>query len=146
MDVLEEAVELARENAVANGIPLLGEDRKTMGEGNMFEVLKRDIFTEGFLEEMLGGKEGEGEGRRSNPDVLTSNPPYIPLKEMQSLDRSVSEYESHLALVGDVPHLIPPSVRLPPLSSTFCALLSLVSSLTSSLPLSLPSLFSASDR
>ncbi|KAL7415442.1 S-adenosyl-L-methionine-dependent methyltransferase [Mrakia frigida] len=110
VDVLADAVELARENAAANGIELVGTSKRG---GNTFEVLQRDIFADGFLEEMLGAGDGR---RRRNPDVLTSNPPYIPLKEMESLDRSVTEYESHLALVGDVPHLLPLSFYPPTLS------------------------------
>lgn len=94
VDILPEAVELARENA-----SLLEK------EANTFEVIQRDVFSEGSLEEMMG------QGGWVNPDVLTSNPPYIPRDEMLKLDKSVSEYESHLALAGDVPESFSPSVR-----------------------------------
>ena len=33
-------------------------------------------------------------------DLIVSNPPYITAREMEELDRSVSEYEPHLALYG----------------------------------------------
>lgn len=33
-------------------------------------------------------------------DIVVSNPPYITAEEMQALDRSVSEFEPHLALYG----------------------------------------------
>jgi release factor glutamine methyltransferase len=40
-------------------------------------------------------------------DVIVSNPPYIPEKEIKSLDKNVTEYEPHLALfVEDVQPLI----------------------------------------
>lgn len=36
-------------------------------------------------------------------DIITSNPPYIPLDEYRQLPRSVKDYEDPRALLGDLP-------------------------------------------
>jgi release factor glutamine methyltransferase len=106
VDILPEAVDLARRNALANGITLAspspaqmtsspeGEEEKS-GLSNTFKSLQIDLFSNDALETFVANP-------CTNPDVLTSNPPYIPLSDMQSLDRSVLEFESPLALTGDV--------------------------------------------
>ena len=38
-------------------------------------------------------------------DVITSNPPYIPLNEYRQLPRSVKDYEDPRALLGDPPDI-----------------------------------------
>ena len=36
-------------------------------------------------------------------DVITANPPYIPRDQYDKLDRSVKDFEDHMALLGDPP-------------------------------------------
>jgi methylase of polypeptide subunit release factors len=38
-------------------------------------------------------------------DIITSNPPYIPLDEYRQLPRSVKDYEDPHALLGDLPDI-----------------------------------------
>lgn len=52
------------------------------------EIVKLDVLNE--LSKMPGGK----------PDFIISNPPYITLKDMGELDKSVRDYEPHSALYG----------------------------------------------
>lgn len=50
-------------------------------------------------------------------DILVSNPPYIPQRDMEGLQREVKDYEPHLALVGGVDGLDPYRIMLDTLSS-----------------------------
>lgn len=103
VDILPEAVGLSSENARLAGIP------SSLGSPTSFTVWKDDIFHPAFPDR-VGREIGK-------VDWLTSNPPYIPLHEIDGLDPSVREFESSLALVGDLSHL-PPSVSLllPPIN------------------------------
>ncbi len=69
-DVSEGALELAKENAEANGADIL--------------FLQSDLF----------------ERIRGRFDVIVSNPPYIPTKDIAELQREVKDFEPHLALDG----------------------------------------------
>lgn len=74
VDVSAEALAVARENAVANGL----QDRMELCHGEWCGAL------------------AEGE----QYDIIVSNPPYIPTDEIKGLDRDVREFEPHLALDG----------------------------------------------
>lgn len=69
-DVSEEALELARENARKNEADVL--------------FLQSDMFTR----------------IRGRFDIIVSNPPYIPTKDLDGLQREVKNYEPRLALDG----------------------------------------------
>ena len=70
-DISEEALALARENALANGCDI------TFMQGDMLQpLIDNDIKL----------------------DILVSNPPYIPVD--QEIQKSVEEYEPHVALFG----------------------------------------------
>jgi release factor glutamine methyltransferase len=55
--------------------------RVTIEEGDLFDPLTRIVDPQPF-------------------DLIVSNPPYIPSGDIASLDRSVRDYEPHLALDG----------------------------------------------
>ncbi len=69
-DVCEGALTLAKENAEANGADVV--------------FLQSDLF----------------ERIRGRFDLIVSNPPYIPTKEIPALQKEVKDYEPHLALDG----------------------------------------------
>ena len=75
VDVSDGALRVTRENA------------RRLGVQSRFVALRADV-----LEDPPGGM-GEY-------DILVSNPPYVTRREMQELDRSVSEFEPHEALYG----------------------------------------------
>ena len=60
------------------------------------DVMCADILREDFVQVVLS---------RTEPpfDVITSNPPYIPLDEYERLPNSVKEWEDQRALLGDPP-------------------------------------------
>ncbi|CED82074.1 Predicted methyltransferase [Phaffia rhodozyma] len=101
VDILPQAVDLAKENARLSGIPTLpctaGRNRDQDELLMTFDVRKGDMFDPSFKD---GLRDVWG-----NIDVLTSNPPYIPLYEIESLDENVRSFESPLALLGDLPNL-----------------------------------------
>ncbi|MBQ9728549.1 MAG: peptide chain release factor N(5)-glutamine methyltransferase [Clostridia bacterium] len=69
-DISAEALELAKENAAANGAEVL--------------FLQSDLFTR----------------IRGRFDLIVSNPPYIPSEQIETLQTEVKEYEPRLALDG----------------------------------------------
>ena len=75
VDVSDGALRVTRENA------------RRLGVQSRFVALRADV-----LEDPPGGM-GEY-------DILVSNPPYVTRREMQELDKSVSEFEPHEALYG----------------------------------------------
>lgn len=72
IDVSEEALQVARENAERNGVDV--------------RFLRGDL---------LGSVVGEAF------DLVVSNPPYVPQSDAESLDVEVREHEPHLALFAD---------------------------------------------
>ena len=76
VDNFDEALKYTREN-LSQAI-----------DPNSIEIVKLDVLND--LSKMPGGK----------PDFILSNPPYITLKDMQELDKSVKDYEPHSALYG----------------------------------------------
>ncbi len=69
-DISEDALEIAKENAEANGADVL--------------FVQSDLF----------------ERIRGRFDIIVTNPPYIPTKEIKKLQKEVRKYEPHLALDG----------------------------------------------
>ena len=72
-DISAEALDVARLNSVANGVS----DKVTFILSNLFENLQGMVF-----------------------DVIISNPPYIPSREIESLQTEVKEHEPLIALDG----------------------------------------------
>jgi release factor-specific protein-(glutamine-N5) methyltransferase len=72
VDISAEALELAKENAEANEAEIL--------------FVQSDLFSR----------------LRGRFDIIVSNPPYIPTKEIDGLQREVKDYEPRLALDGGV--------------------------------------------
>ena len=70
MDISEEALSLAKENAELNGAEI------KFVQSNLFEKLDEKY------------------------DIIVSNPPYIPTATIQTLQREVRDFEPHLALDG----------------------------------------------
>ena len=71
-DISDEAISLAKENAVHTGVEV--------------EIIKDDA---------LGGLQAlQGE----NFDIIVSNPPYIPLSEQETMHINVTHHEPHIAL------------------------------------------------
>ena len=66
------------------------------GHRSTLDVMCADILQEDFVKLVLS--------RMQPPfDVITSNPPYIPLDEYRRLPNSVKEWEDRRALLGDPP-------------------------------------------
>lgn len=82
VDLSPAALALARENAALQRL------------GTRFETAERDLFAHGFA-----ARWAEAHGPA---DLVTSNPPYIPAREMRTLDRAVLDWEDERALLGDV--------------------------------------------
>ena len=63
--------------------------------GSALDVIHADVLQENFVQGVLS---------RMRPpfDVITSNPPYIPLDEYERLPNSVREWEDRRALLGDL--------------------------------------------
>jgi release factor glutamine methyltransferase len=76
-DVSPPALEVARRNLERLGL----NDRVTLLEGNMFEPLSQQVDQHPF-------------------DLIVSNPPYIATDKVETLDRSVRDYEPRIALDG----------------------------------------------
>ncbi len=72
LDVSDDALEVARENAKSNGVEI--------------SWVRADFLDESSWKNL------------SSFDVIVSNPPYIPVKEKDLLDKNVTAHEPHLAL------------------------------------------------
>jgi release factor glutamine methyltransferase len=77
VDLSPKAAAVARGNVEQLGLT----DRVTVEVGDLFEPLKTTVDARPF-------------------DLIVSNPPYIPSDQIAGLDRSVRDYEPHLALDG----------------------------------------------
>jgi release factor glutamine methyltransferase len=91
VDISADALALARENA---------EDCRADFAGGLKEstidFLQADVLSDSFAD-ALRAHPACGPGF----DLITSNPPYIPLGEWRDLDASVKEWEDPRALIGD---------------------------------------------
>ncbi|KAL7526908.1 hypothetical protein ACHAXR_001705, partial [Thalassiosira sp. AJA248-18] len=104
LDVLPEAVELSNENAeqFLSGL-LLDSDAKEGGIDCLYQAIlcSAKDFTNNPIE--FGDTAISNNLKRKYEmdfDIVVSNPPYIPTKDMQDLSTDVVEYESHEALCG----------------------------------------------
>lgn len=83
-DVSPEALAVARRNVARHGV----EDRLVLGQGDMWEPVAPLAAGRPF-------------------DLVVSNPPYIPTRNIVGMGRHVAEYEPHLALDGGADGLDP---------------------------------------
>lgn len=123
VDISDDAIDLAQENAkyACPGISFIpsplypGSSSKVPSQSSSsqssphpapytFSTLQTSILSPSFLSTLQDLNWGPF-------DVITSNPPYIPLSEYISLPESVKDYEDPRALLGD-PHLLPSISRL----------------------------------
>lgn len=89
VDISEHAIQLAKENAALYRIP----PSEGSPNSNTFTPYLADILHPSFKESL------------PHPfDIITSNPPYIPLEEYRQLPRSVKNFEDSRALLGDLPN------------------------------------------
>ena len=115
LDIVPEAVELSNDNAkifLSNNFGLNNEEGKLRTIYNAI-LCSADEFT---------NTQGD-EAYEMNFDIVVSNPPYIPSKDMTTLSEDVSAYESDKALCGGedgldvVRHIVK---RLPEWTSGHC--------------------------
>ncbi|PAV18811.1 S-adenosyl-L-methionine-dependent methyltransferase [Pyrrhoderma noxium] len=116
VDISDDAIDLAQENAkyACPGISFIpsplypGSSSKVPSQSSSssphpapytFSTLQTSILSPSFPSTLQNLNWGPF-------DVITSNPPYIPLSEYISLPESVKDYEDPRALLGD-PHLLP---------------------------------------
>ncbi|OSD06844.1 S-adenosyl-L-methionine-dependent methyltransferase [Trametes coccinea BRFM310] len=96
VDISEAAVQLSAENARINGIAVSGgpglAPAKNDKQENTFTPVLADLMDPDFVNRA---------GLEPPYDVITSNPPYIPLTEYEALDSSVRDWEDPRALLGD---------------------------------------------
>lgn len=95
VDIAEEAVQLARDNANHVDVRVQDIDDRRLGRTrNTISIMKADILEQNFPLDLktLGW---------TPFDVLTANPPYIPKAQFDALPRSVRHYEDSRALLGD---------------------------------------------
>ena len=105
LDLLQEAVELSNENADKFLSSLVGRDTSnTKDVGGLYQAITCSAkdFTNNAAEAtdattVTNNLQSKYE---MNFDIVVSNPPYIPKKDMQDLSTDVVEYESHDALCG----------------------------------------------
>jgi release factor glutamine methyltransferase len=95
VDVSADAVRLARENA--DDYALHGQGQGLPAEDkNTATFVHADILSSSFAQQLLNDPLF-----RPGFHLITSNPPYIPLHEYVTLDRSVKDFEDPRALLGD---------------------------------------------
>jgi len=102
LDVLPEAVELSNENAFS----FLSDMDANEGVDNLYKAIlcTAKEFTNNSNESTTGTSNAAIPGHNimfeMDFDIVVSNPPYIPTKDMQDLSTDVVGYESHGALCG----------------------------------------------
>lgn len=125
VDQSEAALSLAGENAHRCGLatsPSRHTRRDQHQQGSLppaglVSFVQSDLFAPDFASTVLSALPGpssssasssaspfsrrEPQQRRRRFDLVVSNPPYIPLREYETLDRSVREWEDRRALVGE---------------------------------------------
>lgn len=90
VDISKHAVQLAKENAIRCGIYTA--DDPSHQNSNVYTLLLANVLDPAFRDSL------------PQPyDIITSNPPYIPLDEYRQLPKSVQNFEDSRALLGDPP-------------------------------------------
>ena len=90
VDISEHAIRLATENAARCGMPP-SPPSEGSPKSNTYTPYLADILNPSFKESL------------PHPfDIITSNPPYIPLEEYRQLPHSVKDFEDSRALFGDL--------------------------------------------
>ncbi|KAG1715749.1 hypothetical protein ID866_1417 [Astraeus odoratus] len=92
VDVSEEAIRLATDNAARCNIATHTDYVTAASPCNTFTPVLGDIRAVDFHEALAAPF-----------DIITANPPYIPMREYVQLSPSVKDYEDPLALLGDLP-------------------------------------------
>jgi release factor glutamine methyltransferase len=92
VDISDDALALARENAEDCRVDLAGGLKDST-----IDFLQANVLSESFAETLRTHRACGPAGF----DLITSNPPYIPLGEWRDLDTSVKEWEDPRALIGD---------------------------------------------
>lgn len=90
VDISEQAVQLAKENAIRRGIHQ--SDSSLYRAANIYTPFLADVLDPSFKDSLP-----------RSFDIITSNPPYIPLDEYRQLPKSVKDFEDSRALLGDPP-------------------------------------------
>eukprot|EP01117_Protostelium_nocturnum_P010646 TRINITY_DN3833_c0_g1_i2.p1 TRINITY_DN3833_c0_g1~~TRINITY_DN3833_c0_g1_i2.p1 ORF type:complete len:350 (+),score=91.15 TRINITY_DN3833_c0_g1_i2:34-1083(+) len=86
MDVNEEAISLAEEN-LRDSL-----ERKQIARGNSVKFVLADLFDDNF--------EGKVMGEMGGFDVVVSNPPYIPMSQLDLVEEGARMWEDPRALYG----------------------------------------------
>ena len=97
IDISKEALDVARENALLNGLSVA---EITLIESDLFQQLKAvqlDNIEEKAKKEDTKVKKI---GYNRKYDMILSNPPYIPSKEIEGLEEEVKHHDPLLALDG----------------------------------------------
>ena len=97
MDVSQSACELAQDNIASAGIPL----------SSSLEIRQKDLFDDDFWKSV--GEAFRGPKLHNiisqqdclQLDVVTANPPYIPMDQWVCLPAEVKDWEDPVALMGD---------------------------------------------
>lgn len=93
VDISDHAIRLATENAARCGIPPSPLSSEVSPKSNTYTPYLANILDPSFKDSL------------PHPfDIITSNPPYIPLEEYRQLPRSVKDFEDSRALLGDLPN------------------------------------------
>ena len=96
IDISPEAVELTKENAILHNV----NDRLTVINVSVDDFIwDKNIILEYFDEDSFFHKNLIKDEKF---DLIISNPPYIPSREIKDLQSEVKDYESHIALDGGV--------------------------------------------
>ena len=114
VDISKEALDVARENALLNGVSVT-EDSASMndssvakenGISNSLGAVKITLVESDLFQQLEKVKKEDTKvkkiGYNKKYDIVLSNPPYIPSKEIESLQEEVKHHDPILALDGGV--------------------------------------------
>ena len=92
VDISEDAVRLSLDNAQLCGISIPEDSSSILSSRNTFSPILANIRDPCFAKHAA---------LKGPFDVITSNPPYIPKAEYETLPKSVKDFEDIRALLGD---------------------------------------------